>query len=121
MTADRIAEVKTWLERMGAPSWGPAINLSKRMSPEDPDESSDLFWALAKYADNVQEPVVQLDRVNTKVYPALVELGEGTWKGLKECGPISRTRSGTSTRRPCGLPKPRISPGFARYCRPSWS
>jgi len=82
MTAPRIAEVKTWLERMGA-QLGRAINLSQRMSPEDLDESSDLFWALAKYAENVQESVVQLDRVNTKVYPALVELGEGTWKGLK--------------------------------------
>ncbi|MDE0129870.1 MAG: DUF86 domain-containing protein [Gammaproteobacteria bacterium] len=82
MTADRIAEVKTWLERMGA-QLGRAIDLSKRMSPEDLDESSDLFWALAKYAENVQESVVQLDRVNAKVYPALVELGEETWKGLK--------------------------------------
>ena len=82
MTAPRIAEVKTWLERMGA-QLGRAIDLSKRMSPGDLDESSDLFWALAKYAENVQESVVQLDRVNAKVYPALVELGKGTWKGLK--------------------------------------
>ena len=82
MTAARIAEVKTWLDRMGA-HLDRAINLSKRMSLEDLDESSDLFWALVKYAENVQESVVQLDRVNAKVYPALVELGEGTWKGLK--------------------------------------
>ena len=29
------------------------LNLSKRIPPEDLDESSDLFWALAKYAESV--------------------------------------------------------------------
>ena len=34
------------------------------MSPTDMNESNDLFWALTKYAENVQEAVVQLDAVN---------------------------------------------------------
>ena len=82
MTSSRIAKVKTWLERMGV-ELGRAIHLSSRMSRDDLDESSDLFWALAKYAENVQESVVQLDNANTNVYPALVELSKEKWKGLK--------------------------------------
>ena len=82
MTATRIAEVKTWLQRIDDYS-ARAIVLSESMSPTEMDESNDLFWALTKYAENVQESVVQLDAVNPRVYPALVELSEPTWKGLK--------------------------------------
>ena len=82
MTEARIAEVKTWLQRMDDHS-ARAISLSKRMSSADTDQSNDLFWALAKYVENVQESVVQLDAVNPRVYPALVELSQPTWKGLK--------------------------------------
>ena len=82
MTEARIVEVKTWLQRMDDHS-ARAIALSTRMSSADTDQSNDLFWALAKYVENVQESVVQLDAVNPRVYPALVELSEPTWKGLK--------------------------------------
>ena len=53
------------------------------MASTDMDESNDLFWALTKYAENVEESLVQLDAVNPRVYPALIELSGPTWKGLK--------------------------------------
>ena len=74
MTEARIAEVKTCLQRMDDHS-ARAISLSKRMSSADTDQSNDLFWALAKYVENLQESVVQLDAVNPRVYPALVRQG----------------------------------------------
>ena len=82
MTEEKIADAKTWLERMRSNA-ARANSLSKRMSPADLDESNDLFWALVKYAENVQESIVQLDNINKKIYPALVELDEDTWRGLK--------------------------------------
>ena len=44
-----------------------AIALSERTSPADTDEANDLFWALAKYAENVNESVVQLDGGNPEI------------------------------------------------------
>ena len=82
MTETRIIEVKTWLQRINDHS-ARAIALSERMSPADMDESNDLFWALAKYAENVQESVVQLHKISPRIYPALAEFSETTWKVLK--------------------------------------
>ena len=82
MTEERVAEVKTWLVRMRDHA-GRAVSLSEGMSPSDMDESNDLFWALAKYAENVQESIVKLDDINKRIYPELIELDEDTWKGLK--------------------------------------
>ena len=82
MAREEIAEVKTWLERIQTHA-AKAISLSKSMSPADVNESNDLFWALAKYTENVQESIVKLDDINKKVYPALIELDEETWQGLK--------------------------------------
>ena len=53
------------------------------MSLAEMTESNDLFWALAKYAENVEESVIKLDDLNKDIYPELVELDEGTWQGLK--------------------------------------
>ncbi len=82
MTTEKIIEVKTWLERMQINA-AKAISLAERMSPDDMNESNDLFWALAKYTENVQESVVQLDGINKRIYPALIELDEHAWQGLK--------------------------------------
>ena len=82
MTKEKIAEVRMWLERMQTNATR-AIDLSRRMSPADLNESNDLFWALAKYAENVQESIVKLDDINGRIYPALIELDKDTWQGLK--------------------------------------
>ena len=82
MTEGMVAEVKVWLERMRDQA-GRAVSLSERLSPSDMDESNDLFWALAKYAENVQESIVKLDDINKRIYPELIELNGDTWQGLK--------------------------------------
>ena len=82
MTKERIAEVKTWLERIRDHATK-AVSLSEAMSRTDMDESNDLFWALAKYSENVQESIVKLDDINKNIYPELIELDGHTWKGLK--------------------------------------
>ena len=78
MTEGMVAEVKVWLERMRDQA-GRAVGLSERLSPSDMDESNDLFWALAKYAENVQESIVKLDDINKRIYPELIELDGDTW------------------------------------------
>ena len=82
MTKEKIAEVKTWLERMRDHA-ARAVSLSEGMSATDMDESNALFWALAKYAENVQESILKLDDINEGIYPELIELDGDTWKGLK--------------------------------------
>ena len=83
MTKEKIAEVKTWLQRMGLHA-ARAVSLSERMTPGDVDESNDLFWSLAKYAENVEESMIKLDDINKRIYPALIELDKDTWQGLKD-------------------------------------
>ena len=82
MTKNNIAKVKTWLERMQI-NVSRAIDLSNRMSRDEMVESNDLFWALAKYTENVQESAKELDRINEKIYPALIEFDMDTWQALK--------------------------------------
>ena len=82
MTKEKIAQVKLWLERMRI-NVSRAITLSERVSPDNLDESNDLFWSLVKYAENVQESAKQLDSINNRIYPALIEFEEETWKNLK--------------------------------------
>ena len=67
------------------------INLSSRLSPEQLYESNDLFWALVKYAENVQECAVQLDNMDLSILESLEEVplksesGEDlTWSNLKK-------------------------------------
>ena len=82
MTKEKIAEVKTWIKRMGI-NLSRAIKLAARMLPADLQESNDLFWALVKYTENVQESAKQLDEINNKIYPELIEISEDDWRGLK--------------------------------------
>lgn len=82
MTVEKIAEVNVWLERMRLNA-DKAISLAERMSPEDMTEDNDLFWALAKYTENLEEVIIKLDDVNKKIYPALVEFDKDIWKNLK--------------------------------------
>ena len=82
MTREKISDVKTWLDRIRLNAER-GISLSERMSPSEMSESSDNFWALAKYTENVEEAIVKLDDVNNRIYPALVELDKETWRDLK--------------------------------------
>ena len=82
MTSEKIADVRIWLDRMQVNA-ARASKLADRMSRDDLDESNDLFWALAKYAENVQESAVKLDDINKAIYPVMVEVDEATWTGLK--------------------------------------
>lgn len=48
-----------------------------------PLATDDVFWALAKYAENVQESLVQIDNANATVLPTLIAVPESSWKDLK--------------------------------------
>ena len=82
MTKKKIAKVKTWLERMRV-NVSRAIDLSNRVSPDKMVESTDLFWALVKYTENVQESAKQLDNISEKIFPALIKFDIDTWKSLR--------------------------------------
>ena len=66
------------------------MDLASRLSVQDLHESNDLFWALAKYTENVQESITQLDNLNRRLLPCLVEIpvrpkieGTAAWADLK--------------------------------------
>ena len=89
MDAQKIQTVIEWLARMEI-HLEKAIALSERIGPNEFDEETDFFWALVKYAENVQECVTQLDKVNNSVFPCLIEIPSNpspnddlSWDGLK--------------------------------------
>ena len=68
-----------------------AIALSKQLNEVDLTEEDDAFWALVKYAENVQDCAKQLDDMNLSILEALEEVPlkseQGTdlnWKCLKD-------------------------------------
>jgi uncharacterized protein with HEPN domain len=82
MTREKIGSMKQFLERMHLHA-DRAIKLSSRLSLENLNESDDLFWALVKYTENVEEAGIQIDKINKELYPALIEVDEDTWSDLK--------------------------------------
>ena len=82
MTVETISDIKTWLERMREHA-SRATELANSMSRQDVAESNDLFWALVKFTENVEESAVQLDKINKHIFPALIELGAEKWQNLK--------------------------------------
>ena len=82
VTVETISDVKTWLDRMGVNAFR-AMELANSMSKQDLAESNDLFWALVKFTENVEESAVQLDKINKRIFPELVELGAEKWQNLK--------------------------------------
>ena len=88
MTAERIAEIKKWVDRMRVHARR-AVSLSKKMNEGDVHQENDLFWALVKYMENVQESAKQLDDINESTFRSLEEFPMETesddlnWKGLK--------------------------------------
>ena len=67
-----------------------AIALSEQLEEPQLNEGNDQFWALVKYAENVQECIVQLDNLNKTILPALDEVpldpipeASFSWSGMK--------------------------------------
>ena len=89
MDEKKIQAVVEWLERMKT-HLKKSIELSEKSVPDGFDKDSDYFWALAKYAENVQECVTQLDKINKSIFPCLIEIpskasssDDLSWDGLK--------------------------------------
>lgn len=89
ITETQVGELNQWLERMQT-HLGRAIDLSEQLDGDALSEDDDMFWALVKYAENVQECAVQLDNMNRSILEALEEVPmiskQGTqlnWIGLK--------------------------------------
>lgn len=89
VSAADVSSIREWLHRMEAHASN-AIALSGTLKKEELNESSNDFWALVKYAENVQECVVQLDNVKRSILEALEEIPirsdkgvDLTWTGLK--------------------------------------
>ena len=89
MDEKKIPKVIEWLERMKV-HLQKAIELSEKIDPDACDKDNDYFWALVKYAENVQECVTQLDNINRSIFPCLIEIPDKasagddlSWDGLK--------------------------------------
>ena len=89
MTAEDIAKIEKILKRMKVDLLR-AIQLSHDMGKSILDEERHEFWALVKYAENVQDGIVQLDNINKTIFPCLLEFPERSanetetsWKSLK--------------------------------------
>ena len=89
MTVAKVNEVRDWLVHMNR-HLNNAIELSKQLDGTKLDESDHLFWTLVKYAENVQECILQLDTINPTILPALDEIPEKanantgfSWNGMK--------------------------------------
>lgn len=65
------------------------MTLSAKIDETQLSKDDDLFWALVKYAENVQECAVQLDNINDSIFACLAEFPmkteneELSWDGLK--------------------------------------
>ena len=89
MTLAKVNEVRDWLVHMNR-HLNNAIELSKQVDGTKLDKSDHLFWALVKYAENFQECILQLDKINPTILPALDEIPEKanantgfSWNGMK--------------------------------------
>ncbi len=67
-----------------------ALDLTSRLSIDDMNEQNDLYWALVKYIENVQESIKQIDGVSSSVLRVLDEIpleaksnADISWKGFK--------------------------------------
>lgn len=85
---EAIREVEVWFERIVVYARR-ATELAQGMSSDGCRESNDVFWALVKYAENVQESIKAVDNINKNILPALSEIpiesanGETAWADLK--------------------------------------
>ena len=88
-TESQKAAVADWLNHM-CRHLENAIALSEQLEEAQLDEDSHQFWALVKYAENVQECIIQLDNLNNTILPALDEVpldpvpdANFSWSGMK--------------------------------------
>ena len=89
ITDGQRAQVADWLRHM-CRHLDKAITLSQKLNGRAVDENDDMFWALAKYVENVQECIIQLDNINATILPALDEIpledgpdADFSWRGMK--------------------------------------
>lgn len=89
VTEAQIGRIREWLHRMEV-HLCKAIALSDSLDEDNLSEEDNNFWALVKYAENVQECVVQLDNMKRSILEALGEVPlkseqvtDLTWNGLK--------------------------------------
>ena len=88
MTPETIATVRIWLDRMAVHARN-AVDAARTVQKDELAEDNHLFWAIVKYAENVQESVVQLDKINESIFHALEEfpieshVDELNWTDLK--------------------------------------
>ncbi len=68
-----ISTIEVWLDRMKVNSER-ALELSRKLSLAELDESNPLFWALAKLAENVEESITNLDKLCPEIYGCLIEI-----------------------------------------------
>ena len=90
ITEAQVGEVREWLDRMQN-HVDKAISLSEQMDGNALSEDDYRFWALAKYAENVQECTVKLDNMKRSVLEALEEVPlkseqgtDLTWVGMRD-------------------------------------
>jgi uncharacterized protein with HEPN domain len=83
------AEIKGWLNRMEM-FVDKGLTLSHTLDGRTLNEKDDLFWALVKYIENIQECVIKLDDMNCSILRALAEIPiksetgvDLNWKGIK--------------------------------------
>ena len=88
-TEAQQATVADWLTHM-CRHLEKSIALSEQLNEGQLDEDNDQFWALVKYAENVQECIIQLDNLNKTILPALDEVPmeanpefDFSWAGMK--------------------------------------
>ena len=86
--AAQLGQVEQWFSRMSL-HLNKAVVLAQKLGHGNLSEDDDLFWALAKYAENVQECIVQLDNMSDSILKCLVEFplrsdgGSTNWTDLK--------------------------------------
>lgn len=69
----KIDETQIWFQRILDNCHG-ARALAGKIAIEDLHERNDLYWALVKYAENVEESITQVDKVDKRILRRLVEI-----------------------------------------------
>ena len=89
MTQQKLDEVESWLSEIQVFT-NRAILLAGKMDSNNLSDDEDMFWALVKYAENVEESIKQIDSINASILPILEEIpiepqagNDISWKGFK--------------------------------------
>ena len=82
MTQQKIQDIADRLYWMGFYTTK-AIKLSEKLTVDSLSKDNDLYWALVKYVENVQESAKQINSINSRFFSELAEIDEGDWKALR--------------------------------------